>query len=50
MEWPDVVIFEGWCVGVTSQSDHLLQVAVNELELKEDKDMIWRKYVNKNVL
>ena len=43
---PDIVIFEGWCVGVTPQKKDLL-VPLNRLEKEKDKDMIWRNYVNK---
>jgi D-glycerate 3-kinase len=43
---PDVVIFEGWCVGVRSQKQNSLIKPVNELERIEDKNLIWRKKVN----
>lgn len=42
----DIVIFEGWCVGSIAEDEHSLQPAMNELERVEDKDVIWRKYVN----
>ncbi len=43
----DVVIFEGWCMGITPQEEHQLGTAVNELELSEDPDAVWRHYVNR---
>jgi D-glycerate 3-kinase len=43
---PDIVIFEGWCVGARPQSDEALVPAVNELEKNEDSDCTWRRYVN----
>jgi D-glycerate 3-kinase len=43
---PDVVIFEGWCVGAKPQSYSLIKKPINDLEKNEDKDMIWRKHVN----
>lgn len=52
VEWPvvrgrpDIVIFEGWCVGTRPQSDDALDVPVNELEKSEDSDGAWRHYVN----
>lgn len=53
--WPtirgpvDLVIFEGWCVGASAQGADELEVAVNSLEVDEDHDCIWRKYVNKQL-
>jgi len=53
--WPiikgpiDVILFEGWCVGVQAQPESSLTVAINELEKKEDADVSWRKYVNNNL-
>jgi len=42
----DVVLFEGWCVGVRPQPDDELRVPVNALEAEEDTDGAWRRYVN----
>lgn len=42
----DVVILEGWCVGLTPQPEEELITAVNELESREDTDGCWRHYVN----
>ncbi len=46
---PEIVIFEGWCVGAKSQSNSLIKKPVNILERKEDKRFIWRKFVNKKL-
>ena len=43
---PDIVIFEGWCVGVTPQRKKELIVSINSLEKYEDKKKIWRNKVN----
>ena len=43
---PDVVIFEGWCVGARAESNKTLKKTVNSLEKDKDKNLIWRKYVN----
>ncbi len=43
---PEIVIFEGWCVGAKPQTNSLIQRPVNILEKKEDKNLMWRKYVN----
>ena len=42
----DVVILEGWCVGIGAQSEESLLVPINELEKSEDGDVVWRRYVN----
>ena len=43
---PEIVIFEGWCVGVTPQKNRDLLTPVNRLEKEKDKKRIWRKSVN----
>ena len=43
---PDVIIFEGWCVGAKSQKNIELKKPINLLEKNQDKSMKWRKYVN----
>ena len=43
---PDVVIFEGWCVGAKSQNTLNMKKPINSLERFKDPDLIWRKYVN----
>ena len=45
----DVVLFEGWCVGVGAQSDSALETPVNELEQADDADGCWRRYVNEQI-
>ena len=40
---PDIVIFEGWCVGVTPQKNRDLLIPINTLEKEKDKKKIWRK-------
>lgn len=46
---PDIIIFEGWCVGARAQPQKALQEPVNALEAKEDPDGIWRRYVNEKL-
>ena len=43
---PNIVIFEGWCVGVEPQKKRDLIVPVNILEKDKDKKKIWRNKVN----
>ena len=48
-EKPEVVILEGWCVGAKPQTNLLLKKPINNLEKYEDKDLIWRRYVNQKL-
>ena len=43
---PDVVIFEGWCVGARSQNFRQLRKPINSLERTHDRTFKWRQYVN----
>ena len=43
---PDVIIFEGWCVGARAQTNGQLKKPVNSLEKVYDQDAKWRSYVN----
>ncbi|MFL2883553.1 MAG: uridine kinase [Pelagibacteraceae bacterium] len=46
---PNIVIFEGWCVGAEHQKTHQLKKPTNLLEKKFDENLIWRKKVNKEL-
>jgi D-glycerate 3-kinase len=46
---PNIVIFEGWCVGVAPQKKRDLLDSINILEKKKDKKRIWRNRVNKEL-
>ena len=43
---PDIIIFEGWCVGAKPQPYKELVKPINILEKKEDTKLTWRKKVN----
>ena len=43
---PDVIIFEGWCVGAKSEKNITLKKTINSMEKVKDQKQIWRKYVN----
>jgi D-glycerate 3-kinase len=45
-ERPDVIIFEGWCVGAKSVSANSLKKPINSMEITKDAEYVWRKYVN----
>jgi D-glycerate 3-kinase len=43
---PDVIIFEGWCVGARAQSNSQLKKPINSIEKVYDQGAKWRAYVN----
>ena len=43
---PDVIIFEGWCVGAKAQKVNQLKKPINSLEKVYDQSIKWRSYVN----
>jgi D-glycerate 3-kinase len=42
----DIVVLEGWCVGLTAQSPAALVTPINDLERHEDVAGRWRRAVN----
>ena len=48
-EKPDVIIFEGWCVGAKSEKLNSLKKTINSMERVKDQKLIWRKFVNKQL-
>jgi len=49
--WPtveglDLLVFEGWCVGATAESEDAIVAPINALERDEDADGRWRRYCN----
>lgn len=55
IHWPsvegpvDLVLFEGWCVGLQPQPRSELDVPANNLEALEDADGHWRRIVNEHL-
>lgn len=45
----DVLVLEGWCLGVEAQSDRGLAEPVNDLEREMDADGRWRRWVNAQI-
>jgi D-glycerate 3-kinase len=43
---PDVIIFEGWCVGAKAQTNKQLKKPINSLERVYDQGIKWRTHVN----
>ena len=48
-EKPDIIIFEGWCVGARAEINKTLKNPINSLERNNDQNLIWRKYVNQQL-
>tara|TARA_B100000029_G_scaffold44826_1_gene41331 strand:+ start:927 stop:1853 length:927 start_codon:yes stop_codon:yes gene_type:complete len=46
---PDVIIFEGWCVGARAEKNNTLNKAINSLEKTDDLKLVWRRFVNKQL-
>ena len=46
---PDIVIFEGWCVGAKAQTIKQLKNPINSLERVHDQGIKWRSHVNKQL-
>ena len=44
---PDVIIFEGWCIGASAQES--VREAINALEHNEDEAGLWRGRVNEQL-
>ncbi len=46
---PDVIIFEGWCVGARAETNKTLKKSINSLEKVNDHKLVWRRYVNQQL-
>ena len=46
---PDVIIFEGWCVGAKSEKNNTLKKTINSMESVKDQKQIWRNFVNQQL-
>ena len=46
---PDIIIFEGWCVGAKAEENRSLKNSINMMERNRDKKLIWRKFVNQQL-
>ena len=42
----DIVVFEGWCWGVSAQHEEALIMPINKLEKIKDNKAVWRNKVN----
>ena len=46
---PDIIIFEGWCIGAKAEKNNTLKKSVNSLEKLKDTKLTWRRYVNEQL-
>ena len=46
---PDIIIFEGWCVGAKAETNKTLKKSINSMEKANDHKLVWRKYVNQQL-
>ncbi|MBT5229943.1 MAG: hypothetical protein HOM11_06655 [Methylococcales bacterium] len=46
---PDIIVFEGWCVGSAPQTASQLINPINSLEVTCDTKGVWRHYVNEQL-
>ena len=46
---PEIIIFEGWCVGAKAEKNNTLKKSVNSLEKLKDTELTWRRYVNEQL-
>ena len=46
---PEIVIFEGWCVGARPEKKSSLKKPINILEKYQDQDLLWRQFINEKL-
>ena len=44
-----LILLEGWCVGLSPQKERELEVAVNSTEAEQDPSLVWRREVNRQL-
>lgn len=45
----DIILLEGWCIGVSPESETALEEPINDLEQTHDPEGLWRKHVNHSI-
>lgn len=46
---PDIILLEGWCIGVHAQAAAELERPASDWEAKNDSDGTWRRFVNEQL-
>ena len=44
-----LILLEGWCVGLSPQSESDLEVPINPMEAEQDPSLVWRREVNRQL-
>ena len=44
-----LIFLEGWCVGLSPQSESELEVPINPMEAEQDPALVWRREVNRQL-
>jgi len=44
-----LIMLEGWCVGLSPQNERELEVSVNSTEAEQDPSLVWRREVNRQL-
>lgn len=45
----DLIVLEGWCLGCQPVAPEALVEPINDLERNEDRDGVWRRFVNASI-
>ncbi len=46
---PQLILLEGWFIGVSAEQDSALDAPINHLEETEDPQGVWRRFVNRRL-
>jgi D-glycerate 3-kinase len=44
-----LILLEGWCVGLSPQSESELEAPINPMEAEQDPSLVWRREVNRQL-
>jgi len=44
-----LILLEGWCIGLSPQHESELEVPVNPMEAEQDPSLVWRREVNRQL-
>ena len=45
-----LILLEGWCVGLSPQSENELEAPINPMEAEQDPSLVWRREVNRQLV
>jgi D-glycerate 3-kinase len=44
-----LILLEGWCIGLSPQNESELEAPVNPMEAEQDQSLVWRRAVNRQL-